>query len=115
MRRRYWALWVFSFVLEWAGICVWVFGGFFTLYILTVGYGYSANPADAWSMLVYQLMVFGIWRILIVSAIGGLVLLSAGQFISLLMDIEENTRAGRLVIKERIAQAAQTRDMWQEP
>lgn len=111
MRRRYWALWVFSFVLEWLGIVTWAFAGFFTVYILSVGYGYSANPADAWSMLVYQLMMYGVWRIMLVGALAGLALLAAGQFISLLMDIEENTRAERLVIKER---RAQPRSMWEE-
>lgn len=116
MRRRYWALWVFSFVLEWLGVCVWAIAGFFILYILIAGQGYSANPADSFSMLVYQMMMLGVWRILFGGALIGLALLALGQLISLLMDLEENTRAQRLIIREREnAPKQQARNMWEEP
>jgi hypothetical protein len=117
MGRRYFWLWLFSFVLEFLGVFVWALTATAVVAVLTISPQFIPTPGDWLSNLIFTLVQVGIWRMIVGGVLGGLSLLASGQFISLMMDVEENTRALRIKRERELMaryKASKPRSLWED-
>lgn len=120
--NRYWAVWLFSWVLRGAGVI-----SFISLIIAIIGAIFNPVVVPVWDTdpevlrqlgLTIQLLIF---VQIILWAVGSLALYAFGQFLILMIDISESARSTAVTLRARQRQSSATEEnsptpsVWKRP